>query len=252
MAMHGHSAACCSIPPIISKGYEQKGKYETVGGLKTYVTGPADATKAILYIYDIFGYFPQSIQGADILSTSDDHTKYQVFMPDWFEGSPCDISWYPPDTKEKGEKLGNFFKTTGAPPTTAAKVPSFLKQIEAKYSNIKTWGVVGFCWGGKIVSLTTSTTDTPFKAGAECHPAMVDPSEAEKIKIPLCMLASKDEPKADVEKFEKNLKGEKHVEIFGDQIHGWMAARSDLEDPRVKSEYERGYKTLLEFFGKYL
>ena len=34
-AMHGHSAACCNIPPIISKGYEPKGKYETIGGLKT-------------------------------------------------------------------------------------------------------------------------------------------------------------------------------------------------------------------------
>ena len=35
MAQHGHSAACCSIPPIISKGYEAKGKYETLGGTKT-------------------------------------------------------------------------------------------------------------------------------------------------------------------------------------------------------------------------
>jgi hypothetical protein len=34
-AMHGHSAACCNIPPIISKGYEPKGRYETIGGLKT-------------------------------------------------------------------------------------------------------------------------------------------------------------------------------------------------------------------------
>jgi hypothetical protein len=121
-AMHGHSAACCSIPPIVSKGYEPKGKYETIGGLKTCkfctipsqlprnrppasctfncleldcidVTGPANATKAILYIYDIFGYFPQSIQGADILSTSDKDNQYQVFMPDWFEGNPADISW---------------------------------------------------------------------------------------------------------------------------------------------------------------
>jgi dienelactone hydrolase len=57
-----------------------------------------------------------------------------------------------------------------------------------------------FCWGGKIVSITTSKSDTPFKAGAECHPAMVDPSEALDIKIPLCMLASKDEPAEDVKK----------------------------------------------------
>ncbi|KAF4621529.1 hypothetical protein G7Y89_g14546 [Cudoniella acicularis] len=263
MATYGHSAACCSIPPVVSKGYEAKGKYETIGGLKTYVTGPADATKALLYIYDIFGYFPQSLQGADILATAGKEHNYQVFMPDWLEGNPADISWqqgknadfgkrYPPDTKEKGEKLGNFFQTTGAPPKTAQKVLGFLKEIEKTNLNIKTWGIVGFCWGGKIVSLTTSITNTPFTAAAECHPAMVDPSEATSIKIPLCMLASKDEPAADVKQFEENLKGEKHVEIFDDQIHGWMTARSDLEDPRVKEEYERGYKTLLTFFGKYL
>jgi len=252
MAQHGHSAACCSIPPIVAKGYEAKGKYETIGGLKTYVTGPANATKALLYIYDIFGYFPQSLQGADILSTSDKDHTYQVFMPDFFEGKPADISWYPPDNKEKEQALGNFFQTTGAPPKTAEKVPGLLKEIEKKYSSINTWGVVGFCWGGKIVSITTSTSSTPFTAAAECHPAMVDPSEAEGIKIPLALLASKDEPKGDVEKFEKNLKGEKHVEIFSDQIHGWMAARADLEDSRVKEEYKRGYKTLLEFFAKHL
>jgi dienelactone hydrolase len=81
---------------------------------------------------------------------------------------------------------------------------------------------------------------------------MVDPKDASSIKIPLCMLASKDEPAEDVKKFEENLSGEKHVETFSDQIHGWMAARSDLEDSRVKAEYERGYKTLLEFFAKYV
>jgi dienelactone hydrolase len=81
---------------------------------------------------------------------------------------------------------------------------------------------------------------------------MVDPSDAEKIKIPLAMLASKDENPEDVKKFEANLKGPKHVEIFGDQIHGWMAARGNLDDANVKKEYERGYKTLLEFFAKHL
>lgn len=249
--MHGHSAACCSIPPIVSKGYENKGKYETIGGLKTYVTGPSTASKAIFVIYDIFGYFPQTIQGADILSTSDKDNQYQVFMPDFFEGKPADISWYPPDTDEKGKALGNFFQTSAAPPKTAEKVPTLVKEIQAKYPNIKTWGAVGYCWGGKIVSLT-STASTPFSAAAECHPAMVNPDDATNIKIPLCMLASKDEPADDVKKFEANLKGEKHVEVFGDQIHGWMAARSNLEDERVKSEYERGYKTLLEFFNKHL
>lgn len=57
------------------------------------VTGPAEATKGIIVIYDIFGYFDQTVQGADILSTSDDHTKYKVFIPDFFQGEPCPIEW---------------------------------------------------------------------------------------------------------------------------------------------------------------
>lgn len=57
------------------------------------VTGPKDASKGVLIIYDIFGYFPQTLQGADILSSSDDHQKYKVVMPDWFKGEPCPIEW---------------------------------------------------------------------------------------------------------------------------------------------------------------
>lgn len=34
-AMSGVSKACCNIPPIISKGYQAKGEYKTINGLKT-------------------------------------------------------------------------------------------------------------------------------------------------------------------------------------------------------------------------
>lgn len=76
----------------------------------------------------------------------------------------------------------------------------------------------------QIVSLT-SQSDTPFTAAAEVHPAMVDPNDAKGITIPLCVLASKDEDRDAVKKFEEELKVPKHVETFGDQVHGWMAAR---------------------------
>jgi len=70
-SINGHSKACCNIPPVVSKGYELKGKYETIGGLKTCeyilicvahahayplsidVTGPLTATNAIFVIYDV-------------------------------------------------------------------------------------------------------------------------------------------------------------------------------------------------------
>jgi hypothetical protein len=34
-ASHGHSKACCNLPPVIVEGYEPKGKYETINGMKT-------------------------------------------------------------------------------------------------------------------------------------------------------------------------------------------------------------------------
>lgn len=102
---------------------------------------------------------------------------------------------------------------------------------------------------------------------------MVDPNDAKGITVPLIMLASQDEDKEAVKGFEANLNVPKHVETFDDQVHGWLAARyvpdfpnnvecvqnctdsynrGDLENERVKKEYERGYATLLDFFHKHL
>jgi hypothetical protein len=103
-----------------------------------------------LVIYDIFGFFPQTLQGADILAHSDEEHQFQVFMPDWFEGSPADISWYPPDTDEKGKKLGEFFQTAAAPPKTVERVKKVMSELQSQNPGIKEWGVVGYCWGGKV------------------------------------------------------------------------------------------------------
>ncbi|KAI0439427.1 hypothetical protein F4803DRAFT_531151 [Xylaria telfairii] len=249
-AQHGHSVACCNIPPIVSKGYEAKGKYEELGGYKTYVTGPPDTAKGVVAIYDIFGYYPQTLQGADIMATSGE-TKYRVLIPDWFKGEPAPIEWFPPNTEEKQKSLGAFFQKN-PPPGVASQLPGYVKALSEKYPEIKDWAILGYCWGGKVVSLVSASPENPFKAGIEVHPAMVDPEDAKKIKVPLAFLASKDEDAEAVKKFEANLTGPKYVETFPDQIHGWMAARSDLEDERVKSEYKRGYQAVLKFLQEQL
>ncbi|KAI0428381.1 hypothetical protein F5Y09DRAFT_332624 [Xylaria sp. FL1042] len=249
-AQHGHSEACCNIPPIVSTGYEGKGAYEELGGFKTYVTGPSGTTKGVVTIYDIFGYYPQTLQGADIVASSG-ATKYKVFIPDWFKGDPAALEWFPPDTEEKQKKLGGFFQKN-PPAGVASQLPGYVKALSEKYPEIKEWAILGFCWGGKVVSLISASPENPFKVGVEAHPAMVDPKDAEGIKIPLALLASKDEDPADVKKFEANLTVPKHVETFPDQIHGWMAARSDLNDERVKGEYKRGYEIVLDFLSKHL
>ena len=113
-------------------------------------TGPSSAKQGILVVYDIFGFFPQTLQGADILATSDKGKEYKIFMPDWFEGQPADISWYPPDTDEKGKKLGEFFQTAAAPPKTIEKVNRVIRELKSSNPGVNEWGIVGYCWGGKV------------------------------------------------------------------------------------------------------
>ncbi|KAI1340507.1 putative hydrolase [Xylariaceae sp. FL0016] len=249
--MSEYSKACCRIPPVVDEGYEPKGKYIELNDMKTYVTGPIDASKAILSVYDIFGFYPQTLQGADILAESDADRKYQVFMPDFFEGNPAELEWYPPVTEEQKTKLGEWFP--GAMwPNHMPKVPGLLKAAEKVNTNIKSWGIMGYCWGGKMASLLGSHEPALFKAAVQTSPGMIDAADAAKVNIPSMMIASMDEAVAEVNKYNENLKVTKHVEVFGDQIHGFMSARGDLSDARVKQEYERGYKLALGFFHDHL
>ena len=202
-------------------------------------------------IYDIFGYKDQILQGADILAHSDKEHQYQVYMPDFFDGHPMNLADFPPQTDEQKKKLGDFFSNEANPQKAQKRIPACLKAAEESNPNIKAWGTIGYCWGGKMVSLA-SAPGTPFKAAAQTSPAMVDPKDAEKISIPMCVLASKDEPADDVKKYEQNLKGVKHVETFDTQLHGFMSARADFKDQGVLKEYERGYKTVLTFFHENL
>jgi hypothetical protein len=61
------SSACCSLPPV-KADYTPKGSYADVAGIKSYTVGPEDSKKSILYVYDIFGYSPQILQGASGLN----------------------------------------------------------------------------------------------------------------------------------------------------------------------------------------
>ena len=80
-ATMSQSHACCTVPPIVGDDYKEKGNFTTIQDMKTYQTGSSDAKQALLVVYDIFGFFPQTLQGADILAHGDKEKPYQVFMP---------------------------------------------------------------------------------------------------------------------------------------------------------------------------
>lgn len=84
--MSTQSHACCTVPPV-QHDYKEKGSFTTVEGMKTYQTGPSSTKSGLLVVYDIFGFFPQTLQGADILATGDKDKPRQVFMPGEFSGT---------------------------------------------------------------------------------------------------------------------------------------------------------------------
>lgn len=87
-------------------------------------------------------------------------------MPDFFEGKPADISWYPPQTEEHQQKLGRFFQTQAVPQKSTEKIPRIVAAANATATTGKfeSWAILGHCWGGKIATLAVSGNDQPFKA----------------------------------------------------------------------------------------
>jgi dienelactone hydrolase len=187
------------------------------------VTGPETAERGILYIYDVFGFRPQSIQGADILAHASNEPCL-VVMVDWFEGGAVQEEWM---TSDEGRKLMyQFIETTASPTRVLPSILETLAHFKTPYPSVSKWGAVGYCWGGKLVSLIAAKgADTPLVAGAQSSPARLDVEEAKKVTIPMAMLASGKEDAAVVKEYGENLKADKHVEIFSAQTHGWMSAR---------------------------
>ncbi|KIW44123.1 uncharacterized protein PV06_05157 [Exophiala oligosperma] len=197
-----------------------------------------------------------------------------LLMPDFFGPNPADVKLFPPRNPEETAAVWEWFKTYATPDMHLPKIPGLLASAKDKYPSVDgdRWGIMGYCWGGKMSSLLAvqqaqaqaSTTGDHATQGqkppqfkisviVQAHPGLIDPSEAAEIGIPVCMLPSMDENADEVARYDANLtKAPKHVEIFPDQIHGWMSARADLSDQRVKDEYQRAYGIAGEWFKKYL
>jgi len=247
------SPACCRTAPPPAPVYKQTGVFVQENGMKTYETGSESPTHAILFIYDIFGLYPQTLQGADILASSiatKTGNPTKVFMPDWFE-EPADIAMYPPDTPEKLAYIQNFFSVNAAPAAIIPQIEGLMRAMTEKNPTIETWGIVGFCWGGKIAALV-SGPGTIFRAAAQCHPSLLDPADADNVTVPMMVLPSGDEDVETVKEFEGRLKFGKYVETFGTMVHGWMASKADFEDKKAYTEYLRGYELLSGFYAKHL
>lgn len=251
------SGICAKSPPAAAE-YDPKGSWDTIAGLKTYVTGPAAATKAIIDIYDIFGPAPQTLQGADRLAAQ---LNCLVIVPDFFEGSYCAPEWMPPDTDEKKAALSKWREEVPNVPRNVEKLLRVRKEAGEKWATVSedSWGVFGLCWGGKVAVVACGKGNEGkgrrFAVSGTAHPAQLTVEDAEALNVPHILLASPGEPADMVAKYEEILSRPGKIGVvttYETMFHGWMGARSNLKDEKNRSEYERGYSQVAGFFAMHL
>ncbi|KAF9162539.1 hypothetical protein DFQ26_003463 [Actinomortierella ambigua] len=239
------SNACCNTPPTDAQ-WKEKGVLKTLdNGRQVYRTGPKDAKRGIVAFYDIFAWHPTTYQFYDRLAEK----GFQVSVLHVFTAGG-----YPP------EKLGNrdeLMAWIGNYDYTKADLYGFAKAAveDLRKDGVKTFAVMGQCWGVLMSSKVASEANSPFCAWGGAHPSFVNGEAVKDAKIPAIFLPSKDESEKDMADAIDVLNS-KHMAIksvqhrFNNMHHGWTGGRGDWSDPEQKKEGELAIDLLADYFGK--
>ncbi|KAF9485529.1 dienelactone hydrolase endo-1,3,1,4-beta-D-glucanase [Pholiota conissans] len=227
-----------------------KGKFETIGGVETYVATPTvdyPKDKAILFLPDVFG--PQLIN-AQLLADDFAANGFKTYIPDYLNGDPI-----PPDALNPGSNydIMKWFPTH----TQEFTRPTLDKVINAlKAEGITTFGATGYCFGGRYVF--DLAFENIIKVGVVSHPSLLKvPDDLEKYiatsKTPLLINSCTTDTqfpleasaKAD-ELFANFAPGYKR-EYFEGLTHGF-AVRGNMAEPKEKAGKEGAFKAAVEWF----
>ncbi|KAJ2716439.1 hypothetical protein H4R19_000650 [Coemansia spiralis] len=232
-------AACCNTPPV-QASYTPVGAKQAIGGIECYVSGSKDAKRALLVNYDIFGMHANVVQLCDVLAAA----GYYVVLPDLLGSkalTEADLG--------SAEVFGAFIKGAGswaANKDKYAAVQGYLRD-----SGITAVGVVGFCWGGKMVVEALAELDG-LAGGAIVHPALIKDGDMATVKAPLFVLPSKDEPDFAAEFATLEYKpffAQCGMVRFDDMFHGFCGARGDWSQPEQAKRVNDAIALLVGFFN---
>ena len=70
-----------------------------------------------------------------------------------------DPGLYPPDTEEKQQRVKSFQETKMWSPDHYPNLLRFTAEAQHRWAGVKAWGMVGFCWGGKVSVKVLSWSD---------------------------------------------------------------------------------------------
>lgn len=111
--------------------------------MNTYITHPKNNTtpkKAILFLTDIFGIFPN----AQLLADEFANSGYLTVIPDLFQGDQISVA----DMESGKADLGAWLPKhqTGAVDPVIEKTIKYMRET----LGVEKIGAVGYCFGGKV------------------------------------------------------------------------------------------------------
>ena len=136
------SKACCETPVAVSEGYTTKGSYQTIADTKCYIAGPTTAKNAIYFVYDIFGFTEQTLQGADILASGGKEENL-VLIPDFFDGNPMRAEWMSQDTEDNKQKIATFRASVKEISPFLERLHKVLGAAKKEFTSVERWGTIG-------------------------------------------------------------------------------------------------------------
>lgn len=234
---------CCEPGPPQrerpSGGYEEKS-----WGLDIYFNWPAGATQAVVLASDVFGWerpllrkFADNVAAAGIVAV----------VPDYFRGDYINLPKY------TAENRSTWFEAHPFEPVNAET----LTIIEGlKKEGIKSVGVAGFCYGGKVA--TVIAKEGTADAIVLLHPSRVTPDDIKQVKAAIAILSGeldKHTTVADVDEWKKILQAQNEVpyfaKIYPGVDHGW-SMRYDENDPKSAQPAAEAESDTISWFQKYL
>jgi dienelactone hydrolase len=88
-------------------------------------------------------------------------------MPDFFGDNPSDLTNFPPKTPSQLNFTKAFMTGSADPDKTVPLIAPIIAEIQHAHPEIKSWAILGFCWGGKIAAIV-SQPGSLFKASGQC------------------------------------------------------------------------------------
>jgi len=239
----------CLKGKAIESNYTPGGEVINIGGLSVYEAPTKNPRRALIGIYDIFGFAnPNMKQVSDKIAM--ESGNFTVILPDIFRGQSWDPEDFPP---QNPDDLQQWLQRVGDWETIVK--PDLINIVEAyRDKGIHEFAIFGMCWGGKVATLAATELKNYFEASAIVHPASVTNEEADGVEIPMYLMPTQNEP--DMLPFyqvlQRKFKDNCGHRRFDDMFHGFAGARGNFSNPLNVERVEEVISTLGEFFDSNL